>query len=73
MISASHSSSCDAGRALSAGIDPTNPALHCSITSFGLLMMNIGEQITGSESRLVSERKDVDTLKAGCGYAALPD
>jgi len=31
-----------------AGIAPTMPALHCSITSFGLLMMNSGEPITGS-------------------------
>ena len=73
VISASHSSSCDAGRALSAGIDPTTPALHCSITSLGLLTMNIGEQITGSESRAVSKRKDVDTLKSGCGTAASRD
>jgi hypothetical protein len=47
VISASHSSSCSAGRALSAGIEPTTPALHCSITSLGLLMMNSGEPITG--------------------------
>jgi hypothetical protein len=48
VISASHSSSCEAGRALSAGIEPTTPALHCSITSLGLLMMNSGEPITGN-------------------------
>jgi hypothetical protein len=24
------------------------PALHCSITSFGVLMMNIGDAMTGS-------------------------
>jgi hypothetical protein len=28
-------------------MEPTTPALHCSITSFGLLRMNIGEAITG--------------------------
>ena len=36
VISASQSSSCAAGRALSAGIAPTMPALHCSITSLGV-------------------------------------
>ena len=36
VISASQSSSCAAGRALSAGMEPTMPALHCSITSFGV-------------------------------------
>jgi hypothetical protein len=51
VISASHSSSCAAGRAFSAGIAPTMPALHCSITSFGLLMMKRGEPITGSARR----------------------
>jgi hypothetical protein len=44
----SHSSSCAAGRALSAGMEPTTPALHCSITSLGLLMMNSGEPMMGS-------------------------
>ena len=48
-ISVSQVSSASCGRALSAGNDPTTPALHCSITSFGLLAMNIGEQITGSD------------------------
>ena len=38
----------DAGRALSAGIEPTTPALHCSITSLGLLMMNSGAPMIGS-------------------------
>ncbi len=37
-------------RALSAGMEPTMPAWHCAITSFGLLMMNSGEPMTGSES-----------------------
>jgi hypothetical protein len=48
VISISHSSSCAAGRALSAGIAPTTPALHCAITSLGLLMMNSGEPMMGS-------------------------
>ena len=48
VISASHSSSCSAGRAFSAGIEPTTPALHCAITSFGLLMMNSGAPMIGS-------------------------
>jgi hypothetical protein len=48
VISASHSSSCDAGRALSAGIEPTTPALHWAITSLGLLMMKSGEPMTGN-------------------------
>jgi len=30
-------------------MEPTMPALHCSITSWGLLMMNSGEPMTGSE------------------------
>ena len=51
VISASHSSSCDAGRAFSAGIEPTMPALHCSMTSLGLLTMNSGEPMTGMRKR----------------------
>ena len=51
VISANHSSSCEAGRALSAGIEPTMPALHCAITSLGLLMMNSGAPITGKRKR----------------------
>ena len=35
VISVSHSSSCSAGRALSAGKAPTMPALHCAITRSG--------------------------------------
>ena len=46
-ISVSHWSSASFGRALSAGKEPTTPALHCSITSFGLPAMNIGAPITG--------------------------
>jgi hypothetical protein len=49
VISASHSSSCEAGRALSAGIDPTTPAVHWAITSLGLLMMNSGEMEASDE------------------------
>jgi hypothetical protein len=29
-------------------MEPTIPALHCSITNLGLLMMNKGEAITGN-------------------------
>jgi hypothetical protein len=40
------------GRALSAGIEPMMPALHCSITSLGLLMMNSGEADDGQREIL---------------------
>ena len=39
---------CEAGRALSAGMEPTTPAMHCAITSLGVLKMNIGEPMMGS-------------------------
>ena len=42
------------GRAFSAGIEPTIPALHCSMTSLGLLMMNSGAPTTGSDRCLKS-------------------
>src|SRR6476620_8191773 len=42
VISASHSSSCSAGRAFSAGIEPTMPAVHWAMTSLGLLTMKSG-------------------------------
>ena len=48
VISRSLSSSRTAGRAFSAGNDPTIPAVHCAITSCGLDTMNIGAPITGS-------------------------
>src|SRR5689334_14851447 len=51
VISASHSSSCSAGRALSAGIEPTTPDVHCATTSFGLLTMKSGAPMTGSGTR----------------------
>ena len=51
VISASHSSSCSAGRALSAGMEPTTPDVHWAITSLGLLMMNNGEPMTGNFTR----------------------
>ena len=47
VISFSHSSSCSAGRAFNAGIEPTTPAIHCAMTSLGLLMMNSGEPMMG--------------------------
>src|SRR3990167_3240116 len=45
----SHSSSTSFGRALSAGKEPTMPALHCSITRSGLDTMNSGAPTTGIE------------------------
>ena len=47
----SHSSSTGAGRAFSAGKEPTMPARHCAITRSGLEMMNNGEAITGRRRR----------------------
>src|SRR5438270_8921653 len=47
LISCSHSSSCDWGRALRAGKLPTIPLVHWAITSFGLETMNIGAPMTG--------------------------
>ena len=47
VIRCSHSSSSVCGRALSAGNDPTIPALHCAITSSGPEMMNSGEPMIG--------------------------
>ena len=51
VISASQSSSWAAGRALSAGIEPTTPALHWATTSLGLLMMKSGAPMIGSGRR----------------------
>src|SRR5437763_7139416 len=48
---ASHSSSSAGGRALSAGNDPTMPALHSAITRSGTEMMNSGAPITGTDRR----------------------
>ena len=53
VISASHSSSCASGRALSAGNEPTTPALHCASTSAGCEMMNSGAATTGSRGGAV--------------------
>src|SRR5215813_5681505 len=46
-----HSSSSEAGRAFSAGNEPTTPALHWAITRSGTEMMNSGEPITGIDRR----------------------
>src|SRR3546814_10088406 len=46
-MSASQSSSWEAGRALRAGNEPTIPALHCAMTSWGFETRNIGELMTG--------------------------
>ncbi len=63
VISASHSSSSSAGRALSAGMEPTMPALHWAMTSWGLLMMNSGDPMTGSESFCsTGGRRDMGSL-----------
>jgi hypothetical protein len=31
-------------------MEPTTPAVHCAITSLGLLMMNSGEPMTGNSA-----------------------
>src|ERR1700759_4741172 len=51
VIRPSHSLSSAAGRAFSAGNDPTIPALHWAITRSGLEMMNSGLPITGRRRR----------------------
>jgi hypothetical protein len=61
----SHSSSCDAGRAFSAGNEPMMPALHWAMTSSGVEAMNIGEPMTG---RLRRSRNE-----AGIGMKSLQD
>ena len=45
----SHFDNSSAGRALSAGNDPTMPAWHCAMTSSGPLAMNIGAPMTGRD------------------------
>src|SRR5512143_688105 len=58
---ASHSSSSAAGRALSAGNEPTTPALHCAITRSGTEMMKSGEPITGIDRRPLNKAgMDID-------------
>src|SRR5437763_7113387 len=51
----SHSPSFSTGRALSAGNEPTMPALHWAITSSGPETMNSGEPSTGSSRWSLSE------------------
>src|SRR3984885_3961825 len=51
LIRTSHSSSSAGGRALSAGNEPTIPALHWAITRSGTEMMNSGAPIAGIERR----------------------
>ena len=53
-IVVSHSSNICAGRALSAGNEPTTPLSHWAMTRFGLETMNMGAAITGSDSWLRS-------------------
>ena len=47
VISINHSSSCSAGLALRAGIEPITPALHWAITNLGLLIIKSGAAMTG--------------------------
>src|SRR5208282_4071269 len=54
VISCSHSSSCEMGRAFRAGKAPTIPALHWAMTSAGCEMMNSGAPTTGRRSLCVS-------------------
>src|SRR3984957_7982800 len=75
VISASQSSSCAAGRALSAGNEPTMPALHCASTRRGVDTMNIGAPITGSRRRPcrisgmgITAPQRVGSLKCFCHY-----
>src|SRR5688572_21050911 len=58
-ISFSQPSSASFGRAFSAGNDPTIPALHCSMTSFGLPAMNIGAAMTGMRRRCRTGGSDI--------------
>jgi hypothetical protein len=59
----SHSSSSSAGRALSAGKEPTMPALHSAATRRGFETMNIGEAMTGRLSRdCTLSSQDMDGL-----------
>src|SRR5689334_16726242 len=51
LMRAIHSSSSEAGRAFSAGNEPTTPALHCAITRSGTEIMKSGEPITGIDRR----------------------
>ena len=60
----SHSESFSTGRALSAGNEPTTPALHWAMTSSGPDTMKSGEPTTGS-SRL-------STSEAGSGMQFFP-
>ena len=65
VISISHSSSCSAGRALRAGMEPTTPAMHWAITNLGLLMMNKGEAMTG-KGRWAKAAGSFDILNPRC-------
>ncbi len=51
VIRASHSSSCEIGRAFSDGNEPTMPALHWAITRSGPETMNRGEPMAGRRRR----------------------
>mmetsp|Transcript_18385 Transcript_18385/g.57290 ORF Transcript_18385/g.57290 Transcript_18385/m.57290 type:complete len:505 (+) Transcript_18385:99-1613(+) len=60
LIRSIHAVSSSGVRALSAGNEPTMPALHCSMTSSGHETMKSGEPITGSLRRCWKSRKPPD-------------
>jgi hypothetical protein len=51
---------------LSAGIEPTTPALHWAITSLGLLMMNSGDPMMGSGRLDKAAGKGMGGSRSGC-------
>ena len=52
LMRVSQTSSWSAGRAFSAGNEPTTPTRHCAMTSSGPETMNIGEPMTGQVERV---------------------
>ena len=62
VISASHSSSCAAGRAFSAGMEPMTPALHCAMTSL---------RVADDEQRRADDRQRQAVQGAGIGHAGV--
>src|SRR5580704_10449398 len=70
VISCSHSSSCEMGRALSAGKAPTIPALHWAITKAGCETMNSGAPTTGSLS--LSRRMSGSAMQVPSAAACNP-
>src|SRR5690606_10961280 len=66
-----HSSSTCAGRAFSAGKEPTTPALHWAMTRSGLERMNIGEQTTGIDRPCRMAGRDMVTPFGLAGRAGV--